>query len=122
MADLSIQFTIKNDEEFASSMDKASRALTDAVTQALEELRDDIDEETTSLCPVDTGALQRSIDITVEDFTINCNAGEEYASYVDGGTRYMDAEPFFENPINDAFSGFQQKLEDEIQSSLDEVD
>lgn len=121
MADLSISFTVDNSEEFQSSMDKASTALTDAVTQALEDLRSEIDETTTNLCPVDTGALQRSIDITVEDFSIFCNAGEEYASYVDGGTRYMDAEPFFENPINDAFSDFQQTLEDMIQSSLDDI-
>lgn len=118
MPDLSIEFTVKGSEELQNFLDKAPNALTDAIQTALEDLRDEIEQTTTSLCPVDTGALQASIDINVVDYSVECEAGEDYASYVDGGTRFMDAQPFFENPINDAFADFQSKLENEIESSL----
>lgn len=120
MADEAISFSVDGLEELKDFLtDKAPNAIKNAINEQLENARDEIESTTTRLCPVDTGALQASIDITVSDFTISCVAGMEYASYVDGGTRFMDAEPFFENPINDILSDFQDQLEEQIASSLE---
>lgn len=120
MPEQGISFSVDGLEELKDFLtDRAPNAIKDAINQQLENTRDEIESTTTQLCPVDTGALQASIDITVSDFTIFCVAGMEYASYVDGGTRFMDAQPFFENPINDILSDLQDQLEEQIASSLE---
>lgn len=120
MASEGITFSVKGIEELKDFlMDTAPNAIQDAITSQLESTAEEIEQTTTDLCPVDTGALQASIDISVNDFTINCEAGEDYASYVDDGTIYMDAQPFFENPINDIISDLAEQIDEEIASSLE---
>jgi HK97 gp10 family phage protein len=120
MADISITIDIKGFDEFAKAFSEdLPNALKDAVSEALNDLRDQIEEETTSLVPVRTGALRDSIDISTTEDTLTAVAGMDYASFVDLGTRKMDAEPYFTEPIKQAFDDFEQTLEDKIQSSLD---
>lgn len=119
MADEGISFTVDGLDELIDSLGNAGDVIKDAITDQLEQLRDDIEQQTTALCPVDTGALLDSIDISVSDFTLTAIAGMDYASYVDQGTRYMDAQPFFEDPINDLVDDFADQLEEAIASSLE---
>lgn len=118
MADVTITVKTTGLDEMVTFLNQAETNISEVVTNALEELRDDIDNTTTSLCPVDTGALRDSIDIQVSGLTLTAIAGEDYASFVDEGTIYMDAQPFFEDPINEAISNFTQDLEQKIVSSL----
>lgn len=117
MAD--ITFKVTGLDEVVNLLNQGGDAgLDDEITNSLNELRDEIDSTTTSLCPVDTGALRDSIDIQVSGLTLTAIAGEDYASYVDQGTINMDAQPFFEDPINEAVAQWQQELEQKLLSSL----
>lgn len=120
MADISIEIFVQGVEELQKLFnDTIPNALTDGIRSALEDLRTDIEERTTSLCPVRTGALRNSIDITLtDDYTISAVAGMDYASFVDLGTRKMEAEPFFTDPINELFDNFESQLENKVDSSL----
>lgn len=46
--------------------------------------------------PVDTGTLKRSISLKIRDggLTAEVEPTEEYAAYVEYGTRYMNAQPY----------------------------
>lgn len=86
-----------------------------ALSDSMDELANDINDTTTSLAPVDTGFLLHSITVNkVSDFQVNAHAGADYASYVDEGTRKMNAQPFFEEPINQAAENLASKIEDKL--------
>lgn len=122
MAGFDVTITIDGLEELTTFLqDKVPNAIMDAVDQSLQDLSDKIMDTTTGLCPVDTGALRDSIDTNINGTTLTAIAGEDYASFVDGGTRFMDAQPFFEEPIMEMEDEFVQDLSDKIQSSLDEI-
>jgi HK97 gp10 family phage protein len=73
--------------------------LKQGISNGLSDIADGIKNTTSSLCPVDTGALQASIDVTTTGDMITATVGEDYASYVDEGTSRMSAQPFFTKPI-----------------------
>src|SRR5215510_5619976 len=120
MADLSIKAT-GIDELVTALGSTAPDALNKGITDALEQLRGDILDKTTNLCPVDTGALKASIDVTVNDTELTATASEDYASYVDKGTSKMSAQPFFEDPINQLIDAFHQQLNDKINDALKSI-
>lgn len=97
----------------------APEAIQKAIGDSLSDLGDEIYNRTTALCPVDTGALVQSIQVSIAaNDEITATAGMDYASFVDQGTRYMEAQPFFEEPINDILMSFSSKLEEKIASEL----
>lgn len=55
------------------------------------------------LVPVDTGTLQGSISAAAYDDGCDCEADCEYAQYVEYGTTYMGAQPYFEPAIEAAY-------------------
>lgn len=121
MAELSIEIEASGFDELQKLFnDTIPQALTDGIRSALEDLRTDIEQRTTQLCPVRTGALKNSINISLtdDDYTIEAVAGMDYASYVDLGTRKMHAQPFFTDPINELFDEFESRLEGKVDSSL----
>ena len=54
----------------------------------------DIEEDARNFCPVDTGALQGSIEANVEEFYATIAPATEYAGYVEFGTWKMAAQPY----------------------------
>jgi HK97 gp10 family phage protein len=116
MADITV--TVTGFNELGSALDESDQALNDGVNEALQELANDIEDRTTALCPVDTGALRDSIDVQVSGDTLTAVAGEDYATFVDEGTRFMDAQPFFEDPIDELVDQFRGDLEQKLGTSL----
>lgn len=116
MAD--IQITATGFTELTTALNASDQALNDGINEALQELGNDIMDKTTALCPVDTGALQASIDVNVSGEILTAVAGEDYATFVDQGTSRMDAEPFFEDPIDELVTQFRSDLEQKLASSL----
>lgn len=55
------------------------------------------------LVPVDTGYLRSTIDAGEWGDGFWCEATADYAQYVEYGTSYMDAQPYFEPAIEAAF-------------------
>lgn len=54
--------------------------------------------------PVDTGALKGSIDANTDGEEVECVAEEDYAQYVEFGTIKMEAQPYFEPAIEEAYA------------------
>ncbi len=118
MADSSITVTITGFDEIGTALDTSEQTLDDDVSETLQELANEIESTTTGLCPVDTGALQASIDVQVSGDTLTAVAGEDYASFVDQGTIHMDAQPFFEDPIDQLVDQYRADLEQKLSTSL----
>lgn len=73
-----------------------------------------IEKDAKQKCPVDTGRLRGSITTNI----ISAYSGEvgtnvEYAEYVEYGTRYQSAQPYFEPAV--------EKNEDKFNDALDEI-
>ena len=62
--------------------------------------------------PVDTGTLKRSIilDVNYESLTATVEPTAHYASYVEYGTRYMNAQPFVRPSYNAQVTLFRQDV------------
>lgn len=116
MADIKV--TVTGFDELGRALDASDQALDEGMTEALQELANDIEDKCTALCPVDTGALQASIDVQVSGDILTAVAGEDYATFVDQGTIHMDAQPFFEDPIDELVDQFRGDLEQKLSTSL----
>lgn len=62
--------------------------------------------------PVDTGNLKRSIGIEITDggLTATVEPTAEYASYVEYGTRFMNAQPFVRPSLEEQGAAFKADL------------
>lgn len=82
--------------------------------QAMDETRDEAVAVAKARCPVDTGALQRSIhgDVTVAGGkrTLVLAADESYALYVELGTSRAPAQPFLRPAVDAAAPKLTQRL------------
>lgn len=111
MVDLEIK--VEGTDNINSRLHDKAEALRTGLGEALREVADLIVEEAQSTCPVDTGYLRDHIQITSEsDTQVTVASTAEYSSFVEYGTRYMDAQPFFEPAIDKARSQMQQILKD----------
>lgn len=65
------------------------------------------------LAPVDTGTLEKSVGLDVEDagFTAKVEPTAEYAPYVEVGTRFMEAQPFVKPAFNEQKQKFKQDMD-----------
>ena len=63
--------------------------------------------------PVDTGTLQRSIRLDIEDegMTAVVSANTEYAAYQEYGTRFMAAHPYLRPALREQAETFRNDLE-----------
>ena len=68
----------------------------DAVKTVVRKNGADMQRTAMRMVPVRTGTLKRSIELSIEDggLTARVRATAEYASYVEWGTRFMNAQPF----------------------------
>lgn len=65
-------------------------------------------------CPVDTGRLRGSITTNIiSTYSGEVGTNVEYAEYVEYGTRYQSAQPYFEPAV--------EKNEDKFNDALDEI-
>lgn len=63
-------------------------------------------------CPVDTGRLRSSITHAVDADTAYIGTNVEYATYVEMGTKYMDARPFLKPAIENHIDEYKQMVEE----------
>ncbi len=68
--------------------------------------------EATALVPVRTGYLQSTINASTDGYHCYAEATAEYAEYVEYGTSYMDAQPYFEPALEKAMIEFWEVVED----------
>lgn len=68
--------------------------------------------EAEALVPVRTGYLRSTIDASTDGYHCYAEATAEYAEYVEYGTSYMDAQPYFEPALEKAMIEFWEVVED----------
>lgn len=120
MAEVTIKITVTGLDQLSTFLkDTAPDAITQGFNDALSDLRTKIENTTTGLCPVRTGALKASIDIQQQgDFSLSAKAGMDYASFVDEGTTRQRAQPFFTDPITREVDQFKDDIERKITDAL----
>lgn len=65
-------------------------------------------------CPVDTDRLRGSITTNIiDDMSGEVGTNVEYADYVNSGTRYQEAQPYFDSAV--------EKNEEKFDDALDEI-
>lgn len=69
-------------------------------------------EEAIKLVPVDTGYLRSTIDAGTDGYRCWAEASAEYAEYVEYGTWFMGAQPYFEPALEQAMQAFWEVVED----------
>ena len=73
-----------------------------------------IEKDAKRSCPVDTGRLRGSITTNIiSTYSGECGTNVEYAEYVEYGTRYQSAQPYFEPAV--------ETNEDKFNDTLDEI-
>lgn len=75
----------------------------------------------TSLCPVRTGYLYSSISAGGDSNFAYAEASAEYAQYVEYGTSYMGAQPFFEPALEEAMSVLVEIAQEALNSAQEEL-
>ncbi|WP_305150943.1 HK97-gp10 family putative phage morphogenesis protein [uncultured Dubosiella sp.] len=67
-----------------------------------------------------TGATRRSIDLTIQDggMTVSVYPQTEYASYLEFGTRFMQAQPFVQPAFDETKDQFIKDLKDAVMGDL----
>ena len=71
-----------------------------------------------SRCPVRTGYLRSTIGLTSSPNSFQIYVGADYASFVNFGTRYMKARPFFTGPIEEQSPQMVQEYNNAVASAL----
>ena len=99
-----LSLTYKGVKGSQSALKQFEQDISQTVTDWLESMGQIVTEEMRNLCPVDTGALQESIDYLVSGTDLTFEATEDYAGFVEYGTSKMAAQPFFNPPLDNLHS------------------
>ena len=101
----SLGLTVKGVKGAQSALKQFQQDISQNVADFLEQVGQQVNEEQTSLCPVDTGELQGSIDYNItSDGQLTFKATAEYGGFVKYGTSKMSPQPFFMPPIDELAS------------------
>lgn len=90
-------------------------------SEAFEAFVDTFINEACDLVPVDTGFLMSTIDGDAGEDECEVYATADYAQYVEYGTYKMDAQPYFEPAVEEAYKIFMstaQEIMEEAQEDL----
>ncbi len=93
--DFSLSLTFKGIKGAQDALKEFDDLVSQQVSDFLDSMGQTVVEEMKSLVPVDTGALQASIDYNVTGDDLTFEATEDYAGDVEYGTTKMAAQPYF---------------------------
>lgn len=85
-----MNLNITYDGGLSAIAEKISANLSDVIEAGANAVR----EEAKAICPVDTGALQSSIAVSVNGNTAQISANTDYAAFVEFGTSKMMPQPY----------------------------
>ena len=78
----------------AGDINSLVQKITDRLPQAIMAGAEAVADSARGMCPVDTGTLKGSIDVSGNGNSAEVFAGADYAAYVELGTYKMAAQPF----------------------------
>lgn len=81
-----------------------------------------IERDAKKKCPVDTGRLRGSITTNIiSTYSGEVGTNVEYAEYVEYGTRYQNAKPYFEPAVEKNEEKFDEELDKIVDKLLDDI-
>ena len=84
------------------------------VSKLIKDTLYNIERDAKKKCPVDTGRLRGSVTTNIiSTYSGEVGTNVEYAEYVEYGTRYQSAQPYFEPAV--------ETNEDKFNDALDEI-
>tara|TARA_A100001201_G_scaffold124578_1_gene108684 strand:+ start:247 stop:615 length:369 start_codon:yes stop_codon:yes gene_type:complete len=75
----------------------------------------DIIRRSSRRVPVDTGTLKQSVFLEGKPFSIVVGYNADYSRFVEEGTKYMKAQPFFRPSIEESIERFKKNWSVQIQ-------
>jgi hypothetical protein len=93
--DFSMSLTFKGIKGAQDALKEFDSTVSEQLKDFLDTMGQIVTDEMRSLVPVDTGALQASIDYNVSGDDLTFEATEEYAGDVEYGTTRLAAQPYF---------------------------
>lgn len=112
-----MELDVEGAENISSRFQDKAEALRSGMGDALREIAQVIVDSAQANAPVDTGYLRDNIQIQSEsDTEVIVVSAAEYSTFVEHGTRYMSAQPFFEPAIEEGRSQAGQILRDAFEN------
>lgn len=114
---VSLDVSVEGTDAISTRFRDKADLLSTGLGEALREIAQVIVDAAQANAPVDTGFLRDNIQIQDEsDTSVTVVSQAEYSSFVEFGTRYMAAQPFFEPAIEAGRAQAAQILRDAIAS------
>jgi HK97 gp10 family phage protein len=102
-------------EKWTSLAARISSDLIPTVGQQLKDIAQNVVNDAQQAAPVDTGYLRDNIQITSQtDKEVVVESRAEYSGYVEYGTVYMQAQPFFEPAVRKARQDGPSKVQNAL--------
>lgn len=99
-----------------NNTDKVEKDVSKLVKDTLYNIEKDAKRD----CPVDTGRLRGSITTNIiSTYSGEVGTNVEYAEYVEYGTRYQSAQPYFEPAVDENEDKFNGALDEIIERLLE---
>jgi len=94
------------------------------VAAVVQETAEQIEDDAKALVPVDTGALQESIEaekLKQLQWQVTAGGGDvDYAVYVEYGTTRAPAQPYFNPAVDGARQGYREKVGAAVRGAAEE--
>lgn len=89
-----LKVKVQNVDKVIKNIDKYNDEIQDKIKQVLANGGMQIQNEAQRCAPVRTGTLRASIECKLDGLQVEVIAGTNYASFVEFGTRFMEAQPY----------------------------
>lgn len=92
------------------------------VSKLIKNTLHNIERDAKKECPYDTGRLRGSITTNIiSTYSGEVGTNVEYAEYVEYGTRYQSAQPYFEPAVEKNEEKFNEELDNILDKFLDDI-
>jgi HK97 gp10 family phage protein len=110
---------VEGANEIAFAFDSIGSRLLQEIATALQDAASTIVNDAQANAPVKTGNLRDNIQISeTSDTGITILSNADYSGFVEFGTRYMDAQPFFQPAFDRGVVEIQRRVSDAVERSL----
>jgi len=93
---MDVTFTVTGAEDIASHFKDVAQKVKDFQSSEPKKIADEMVQKMQERAPVDTGFLRDHISVTnSDDTTAQVSSTADYSIYVEMGTRFQTAQPFF---------------------------
>jgi HK97 gp10 family phage protein len=118
---IEVSCDVEGVKEFQNAMQNFDSATQRHVYSVLASWAADVKAQAMRTVPVRTGHLRSTIYATVKDWVVNIGADATYASFVELGTRYMQAQPYLWPAIQQYLPELEQLVKDAIEQAKAEA-